>query len=293
MWGFGDWPRGRSSAGSSARCWSSAATSRRRAARSSEESAGRRRTSGVRFWLVARAAAAGRGGRRRGGARGGRRAGARATRGCATRRVSPWRSLKAEALARLGRPDEALALAREELELARAWGAPGALGRALRVLGERVPQARRRTGGSRGWRRPSRCSTARSRGWSTPRRWRRSARRCGARGGPTEAREPLRARARAGRRVRRAGAGRARPHRALRGRRAAAHRRAGRRRGADGVERRVADLAAGGETNRDIAQALFVTPKTVEVHLSNAYRKLGIRSRRELEGALAADPSTP
>ena len=51
-------------------------------------------------------------------------------------------------------------------------------------------------------------------------------------------------------------------------------------------ERRVADLAAGGETNRDIAQALYVTPKTVEVHLSNAYRKLGIRSRRELAGAL-------
>ena len=52
-------------------------------------------------------------------------------------------------------------------------------------------------------------------------------------------------------------------------------------------ERRVAGLAAGGETNRDIAQALFVTPKTVEVHLSNAYRKLGIRSRRDLAAALA------
>ena len=52
-------------------------------------------------------------------------------------------------------------------------------------------------------------------------------------------------------------------------------------------EQRVASMAAGGMTNRDIAQALFVTPKTVEVHLSNAYRKLGIRSRRELAGALA------
>jgi DNA-binding NarL/FixJ family response regulator len=52
-------------------------------------------------------------------------------------------------------------------------------------------------------------------------------------------------------------------------------------------ERRVVDRAASGETNRDIAQALFVTPKTVEVHLSNAYRKLGVRSRRELAGALA------
>ena len=53
-------------------------------------------------------------------------------------------------------------------------------------------------------------------------------------------------------------------------------------------ERRVADLAVDGRTNRDIAQTLFVTPKTVEVHLTNAYRKLGIRSRRELPGVLAA-----
>ena len=52
-------------------------------------------------------------------------------------------------------------------------------------------------------------------------------------------------------------------------------------------ERRVATLAAGGQTNREIAQALFVTPKTVEVHLSNAYRKLDIRSRRELPAALS------
>jgi DNA-binding NarL/FixJ family response regulator len=60
--------------------------------------------------------------------------------------------------------------------------------------------------------------------------------------------------------------------------------------GADSLtasERRVAALAAEGQTNRDIAQVLFVTPKTVEVHLSSAYRKLGIRSRRELAGALA------
>ena len=52
-------------------------------------------------------------------------------------------------------------------------------------------------------------------------------------------------------------------------------------------ERRVADLAAEGRTNKEIAQALYVTLKTVELHLSNAYRKLGIRSRRELGTALA------
>jgi DNA-binding NarL/FixJ family response regulator len=39
-------------------------------------------------------------------------------------------------------------------------------------------------------------------------------------------------------------------------------------------------------TNKDIAQALFVTTKTVEVHLSNVYRKLGIGSRNELGDAL-------
>jgi DNA-binding NarL/FixJ family response regulator len=51
-------------------------------------------------------------------------------------------------------------------------------------------------------------------------------------------------------------------------------------------ELRVATLAADGKSNREIAQALFVTPKTVEVHLSHAYRKLGIRSRRELAAEL-------
>jgi len=44
-------------------------------------------------------------------------------------------------------------------------------------------------------------------------------------------------------------------------------------------------LAAAGHTNKAIAQQLFVTPKTVEVHLSNTYRKLGITSRSELEAA--------
>jgi len=52
-------------------------------------------------------------------------------------------------------------------------------------------------------------------------------------------------------------------------------------------ERRVADLAATGMTNRQIAQTLFVTLKTVEAHLSAAYHKLDIGSRRELAGALA------
>lgn len=47
-------------------------------------------------------------------------------------------------------------------------------------------------------------------------------------------------------------------------------------------ERRAVELAAAGRTNKAIAQELFVTPKTVEVHLSSAYRKLGVTSRGEL-----------
>jgi DNA-binding CsgD family transcriptional regulator len=58
-------------------------------------------------------------------------------------------------------------------------------------------------------------------------------------------------------------------------------------------ERRVASMAANGMTNREIAQALFVTRKTVEVHLSSSYRKLGITSRSLLPGALAAPVESP
>ena len=53
-------------------------------------------------------------------------------------------------------------------------------------------------------------------------------------------------------------------------------------------ERRVADLAADGLTNREIAQALFVTEKTVEGHLSHVYMKLDVKSRSQLPAALGA-----
>ena len=55
-------------------------------------------------------------------------------------------------------------------------------------------------------------------------------------------------------------------------------------------ELRVARLAADGHTNREIAQALFVTRRTVEVHLTNAYRKLDIQSRDALPDALGSRP---
>ncbi|HEU4599238.1 MAG TPA: helix-turn-helix transcriptional regulator, partial [Solirubrobacterales bacterium] len=52
-------------------------------------------------------------------------------------------------------------------------------------------------------------------------------------------------------------------------------------------ERRVAELAASGLTNRQIAQSLFVTVKTVEAHLSASYDKLDINSRHQLTEALS------
>jgi DNA-binding CsgD family transcriptional regulator len=56
------------------------------------------------------------------------------------------------------------------------------------------------------------------------------------------------------------------------------------------AERRVAEMAADGLTNREIAQALFVTPKTVENQLGRAYTKLGVSSRLEVRPALDAPP---
>ena len=53
-------------------------------------------------------------------------------------------------------------------------------------------------------------------------------------------------------------------------------------------ERRIADPAAKGLSNPEIAQTLFVTVKTVEMHLGHAYRKLGIRSRRDLAALVSA-----
>jgi DNA-binding CsgD family transcriptional regulator len=56
-------------------------------------------------------------------------------------------------------------------------------------------------------------------------------------------------------------------------------------------ELRVADLAAGGLSNREIAEALFVTKKAVEYHLSNVYRKLDLRGRDELSAVVSASGS--
>ena len=53
-------------------------------------------------------------------------------------------------------------------------------------------------------------------------------------------------------------------------------------------ERRIAELAAAGMTNRQVAEVAFVSPKTVEANLARVYRKLGIRSRAELGSRMSA-----
>jgi DNA-binding NarL/FixJ family response regulator len=197
----------------------------------------------------------------------------------------PWRSLKAQALELLSRHDEAVALAGEELEIARGWGSPGTVGRSLRVLGailradgiEQLEEACALLEEA-----PARLEQAKALAalGAALRRARK----------PTEAREPLR---RALELADVCGA-----QSLVDGVRAEIYATGARPRttALQGVhaltasERRVADLAADGQTNRDIAQTLYVTPKTIEVHLSNTYRKLGITSRRELAGALA-EPS--
>jgi DNA-binding CsgD family transcriptional regulator len=57
--------------------------------------------------------------------------------------------------------------------------------------------------------------------------------------------------------------------------------------GLTAAEQRVAELAASGMTNRDVATTLFISPKTVEATLARVYRKFGIRSRAELGRRMA------
>ena len=70
----------------------------------------------------------------------------------------------------------------------------------------------------------------------------------------------------------------------------------GRRPGAAGLtetEERVAQLAAQGHANKQIAAALFISVHTVEAHLTHVYRKLEISSRGQLAGRIAALPAEP
>lgn len=193
--------------------------------------------------------------------------------------VIPWRSMAAEALLRIGKTDRARELADEEVEFARRTELPRAFGMALRVAGlVRQDQGMLEEAISSLERGPSALELARARvdlGGVLRRARHRSA-----------AQEQLRIaldeadRAGAGALVavarRELLAAGSRPRRArLSGREALT-----------ASELRVAEQAAEGISNREIAQSLFITVKTVESHLGNAYGKLGISSRSDLPAAL-------
>jgi ATP/maltotriose-dependent transcriptional regulator MalT len=194
-----------------------------------------------------------------------------------------WRSLAALEHHALGEAQDALALAQEEVTLARTWGVPSTLGRALRILGlieggdagiELVREAVALLETS-----PAQLEHAyalanlgaalrRANQRAEAREHLRQALELAQRSGATllaeQAHEELIASGARPRRVELSGAAALTPS-----------------------ERRTAALAAEGLSNRDIAQALFVTLRTVEMHLSNAFRKLDISSRTQLAAALA------
>ena len=58
-------------------------------------------------------------------------------------------------------------------------------------------------------------------------------------------------------------------------------------------EREIADLVAAGRTNREVAEQLVLSAKTIEAHLRNIYAKLGVRSRVELARTVERDAGPP
>ena len=200
----------------------------------------------------------------------------------------PWRSGAALAHHQLGDTAEATRLIEEELELARAFGSPGAIGRTLLAYGtvlngEGVELLRESVDVLR----DSQAALDRAKALVAL----GTALRHG--GKRREAREPLREgldlAQRCGSRqlveqARAEGvAAGTRPRRtALRGVEALTPR-----------ELQVAGLAAEGMSNREIAESLFVTLKTVEWHLKHSYEKLEIGSRKELRAKLAGHADDP
>lgn len=198
---------------------------------------------------------------------------------------SPWRAWQAVALASARHHAEARAMAEAELERAAHWGTAHALGVALCARGLAEP-------GPEGiaWLDDAVAAFAGAGGVHLARAqvelgaaMRRAGRRTDARGPLTAGLDTAVA---AGATVL---ADRAREELRLAG----ARPRRERTTGVDALtaaERRVAAMAADGLTNREVAQALFVSAKTVEGHLRQAYAKLGITGRAGLREALPAEP---
>ncbi len=194
----------------------------------------------------------------------------------------PWRSDAALALDALGQREQARELAEEELRLARASGAPRCLGIALRASALLADGERRLRGLEEAVAvlDQSGADLELARSLIDPGAMLRRARQ------PTRAREPLR---RGFELASQCGGSRLAnyAHQEL-----VASGVRPRRPGVEGrdaltpSELRVAELAARDLMNRDIAQALFITEKTVETHLGHAYAKLGLKSRRELAKVL-------
>ncbi|MFE2105161.1 AAA family ATPase [Kitasatospora sp. NPDC059463] len=198
--------------------------------------------------------------------------------------VTPWRSVAAECHLLLGEPGPAVALAEEELRLARVWGTPRTVGRALRALAAA-------TGGRHGLDlaaeavhllRTAEIDTELIPALITYGRLLADGGRRGA-----------------ARRALREAAGRAERLGAVRHRAAALEslRASGARigradhAGAEALtdsELRICRLAAAGHSNAEIAAMLHLAVRTVETHLTNSFRKLGVRRRLELPGALDA-----
>ncbi|MER6074705.1 AAA family ATPase [Streptomyces sp. NPDC001817] len=196
--------------------------------------------------------------------------------------VTPWRTAAAECHMALGVPREALALAEEELRLAGVWNTPRTVGRALRVLGTA-------TGGRRGLDLTEEAVRLLRGGPAGPElvaALLAVGRQLTASGESSRARGILREAAGLAERL---GAVRLRglAEEALR---ASGARRPTTRIGAASLtdsERRIAELAAEGRTNAEIADLLHLARRTVETHLTHSYRKLGIRRRSALSTALS------
>jgi DNA-binding CsgD family transcriptional regulator len=195
----------------------------------------------------------------------------------------PWRCLAAEAASRLGDDSRARELVADHLVAARHWGTQSAVGigeltRGVVCGAEGVDALRSAVSTLAG-------STARREHARALVELGSALRRSGTR---AEARDPLREGLELARELGLKSLAE-RAHEELRV--AGARPRRLQFSGAESLtasERRVAELAADGLSNREIAQALFVTVRTVENHLSRSYGKLAIGSRRELAGALGA-----